>query len=245
MKPSYDSQKILAELENEFIRRKSKNPSFSKRRFANQLGLSSGALTELMNGKRPLTPKTVLGLSEKLGLPLVAAPVVRRKSRVLSLDLYEYISGIEHYLLLNLPRLKNFKPQEDWIVKKIGSAPDSVRKALARLEKLGLIRKTASFSWTRLAASLDTPADIKSLAIQKAHREALSRAELALSTQSPEERDFSFVVMAASPEEVSEIRQKIRQFQDELLQKSDRSAPSDLYQLSVQFIRLTKKEESL
>ena len=45
-----------------------KNPSYSLRAFSKRLGVSSGALSQIVAGKRPLTRKTALKIAEGLNL---------------------------------------------------------------------------------------------------------------------------------------------------------------------------------
>ncbi|MDO9180986.1 MAG: helix-turn-helix domain-containing protein, partial [Bacteriovorax sp.] len=53
-------------LQEELLKRCRKNPSYSLRSFAKYLGIGHSALTEMLNGKRSITKKSI----EKLGLTL-------------------------------------------------------------------------------------------------------------------------------------------------------------------------------
>lgn len=55
-------------LQQEFLKRGSKNPSYSLRSYARFLGIHHSTLSGLLSGKRPITKKTVSSLSLKLGL---------------------------------------------------------------------------------------------------------------------------------------------------------------------------------
>jgi transcriptional regulator with XRE-family HTH domain len=55
-------------LQQELLRRKAKNPSYSLRSFALQLKLNHATLSSLIAGKRKLTPYTVKKLAKALNL---------------------------------------------------------------------------------------------------------------------------------------------------------------------------------
>ena len=237
-------ERVRVELKHEFLKRKTKNSSYSMRRFAEQLGLSSGALSELMSGKRPITRKLAQTLGQKLGLksnPLAAA-TTRVERQALTLDQFALIAEIEHLVLLNLPKLKSFTPRLSWISEKVGRTVQQVKAALERLERLGLIERVNAVAWRRKGAPVETPENIKNLAIQKAHLEALARAEQALTGLEPAERDFSFVVIPASAKNLPLIQKRLREVQDEVSKMAGDGPHEDVYQVSMQVFPLTRKD---
>jgi len=58
-------QRILSE---RFAGMRERNPRFSLRAYAKRLGLSPGATTEILRGKRRISAKIVLRIAEKLQL---------------------------------------------------------------------------------------------------------------------------------------------------------------------------------
>src|SRR5215470_6437173 len=55
-------------LQSELARRCSSNPQYSLRSFALQLGINHSTLSQLLRGKRVMTPRMVEALGERLGL---------------------------------------------------------------------------------------------------------------------------------------------------------------------------------
>lgn len=56
-------------LQEDFQRRKERNPRYSVRQYAKRVGVSVGAMSEILRGKRQLTPGRSLELLKKLDLP--------------------------------------------------------------------------------------------------------------------------------------------------------------------------------
>ena len=52
---------------DELTRRKNKNPSYSLRAYARDLGISSTSLSDVLSAKRNLSRKNALKVAEKLG----------------------------------------------------------------------------------------------------------------------------------------------------------------------------------
>ena len=62
-----ESQELIQSiLIREFTEAQAKNPAFSQRAFAKRVGLSSGAMSSLLNGKRRISKKIAIRLVEKL-----------------------------------------------------------------------------------------------------------------------------------------------------------------------------------
>ena len=112
---------------------KARNPSFSQRAFAKRLGLSSGAMSSIFNGKRNVSKDMALKLLEGLGTspkqkskiieeftkPSSQKPVKRSvKERLLSMDQFEVIADGIHFSLFSswkrkvLPLAQNLWPRD-------------------------------------------------------------------------------------------------------------------------------------
>src|SRR4051794_37687938 len=103
-------------LQTEYAKRRERRPRFSLRAFARELALPSGRLSELLSGKRPITPELGLRLADRLAL----APDQREEFlrgvaaargggatagpefRQLSADAFHLISDWYHFALLHL-----------------------------------------------------------------------------------------------------------------------------------------------
>lgn len=226
-------------LQNEYMLRRSRNSAYSKRAFAKSLNISSGALIELMEGRRKASPKLVQRLFDKIGY-LTQPQEMLEKRDVLPLEKFEMISQIVHFHILNLLKTKKHPGTTQEIAKRLSISETTATESLNRLKKLGLVEKNRSGKWVRLATNIETPEHILSRAIQRAHREALQKAEVALDLP-PEERDFTLVVMSASADQMPLIRKKIRAFQDELDELCAQGSCEEVYQINVQFFPVSDR----
>ena len=163
-------------LQSELARRCVNNRQYSLRSFAMNLGIDHSTLSQLLRGKRPMTAKTIEKLGGRLGLDqsaiekyaayeemfarTAARPV--RGVRQLTCDLMYLVSDVYHYNILELVRLKEFKPDTLWIARMLGITQDEVNIALSRLLRLGLLEMTDRDCWTDKTG--DPPASLEDFA---------------------------------------------------------------------------------
>ncbi len=146
-------QKTLAE---KFTELKLKNPSFSLRSYSRKLGLSSSAISEILNGKRNISVKLArrisdgLCLSPKESLSLLNLFPNKRLSGnslpvktyiQLSQDQFNVMSDWYHFAILSLSETTGFKDKAEWISKRLHVPARSAHQALERLSRLGLMKK--------------------------------------------------------------------------------------------------------
>src|SRR3954452_16555937 len=153
-------------LQTELARRCSRNERYSLRAFAADVGVNHSTLSQLLRERRPLTERTIrlIGSRLKLSDDVIDAFVAREKVlgdssassssaaplaqiRQLTGDAASVVSDPAHYTILELLRLKDFKPDSRWIARAIGLSVDEVNMAISRLLRLGLLEMTASGRW--------------------------------------------------------------------------------------------------
>ena len=84
--------KIQKELLQAFEAIKVRNPSFSIRAFANRLGIGSGALSQILNGRRKVSQKMAEQLLDRSLIPpdrkkkILGSPASQRDSVALDMD---------------------------------------------------------------------------------------------------------------------------------------------------------------
>jgi len=151
-------------LKEEFQRRHQRNPRYSLRSFANTLNMSSSFLSKILNGKRSLTEKTFLQISNRLSLhPEIIEKYKLSVKRIsnssaailddyktkevesmefkqLSLDRFQLISTWHHFAILELITLKDFRPHPNYIASKLNITPFEAKEAVDRLFRLELLK---------------------------------------------------------------------------------------------------------
>lgn len=245
-----------------------KNPRYSLRAFARDIGISAPSLSRILNGHHGLSGKVALDIAKRLSLSpaeqelfgaLVESkhartPVVRKSARrrvnelsstfrSLGADSFRVISDWYHLAILELTLVEGFKSDAVWIADQLGITQIETKAAIARLLKLDLLRNEKG----RLVATgsnFVNPQGVPSDAVRKFHGEILERAKRALELQSVAEREFSNLTLAIDEEALPRVRKLIREFTKRLdteLAASPRK--SRVYNLSIQFFGLQKNSQ--
>lgn len=244
-------------LESELARRMQANPLYSKRAFAKQLGLSPGALSEIMGGKRKLTYKNALKICTALGLSKIdtqkfvkmldesqdhEAKSVKRAQKQLDDDVFSLISNWYYFAILNLADCDDFKWSATWIARRLGLTPFMAQEAINVLLRVGLITKTKT-SYKAVEETVLSPDDIPSAAVRTYHHTLLQKAQDALEVQSINEREITGVSLAINPKDLKLIKKDIQEFQHLLIDKYCKGKRSEVYHLELALFRLTSKRK--
>ena len=121
-------------LQQEFNRRRTRNPRYSLRAFAAALGTHHSTLSQLLQARRRLTPRTIIRLGKRLGL---ADGAIRAAC------LTEHCASIRR--LVGDPR---FRADSRWIAMMTGIPLDDVNIALHWLLYSGELTMAAPRTWT-------------------------------------------------------------------------------------------------
>jgi len=149
-------------LQAELARRCAANEQYSLRAFANSLGVDHSSLSQMLRGTRRITPGKVAEFSKALGIDatrterfLAGAGMNTREIPSatydaivqLAQDAAGLLSEWSGYAILELLRLRDFRPDARWIAKMLGMSADEVNIALQRLLRLGLLEMTDEMHW--------------------------------------------------------------------------------------------------
>lgn len=252
-------------LKREFEARCERNARYSLRAFARDLGLSSARLSEILNYKCGLSRASALKLVQHLSLDDKAAAYfidlvessdarshVKRQLASIRVqhaqgqnytqikdDVFRVISDWYCLALLELTELDCFESNVEWIANALRIPPEQADEAIERLKRLKMldeIRGKLKASTSYRATSDGVPSD----AIQKFHREILSKATDAIATQNVDRRYLSSMVMPVSSTFIDEAKGRIRDFRYSLNKSANTSDKKDeVYCLSIQFFSLT------
>jgi len=231
-------------LKTEWSKRLSRNPRYSLRAFARDLGWSPSTLSEVLNGKKGLSPKAAqeasirLGLSEKDRLhfvTLVQSQCGRSENKkqnareklkelqaawqgstILAVDAFQLVSDWYPMAILELIRMPVFKQDVKTYARELGINVVQVEDALIRLERLEIISKNSKGKWIVEKDTVLSSDGIPSEGIKKFHEQILKRAIDALYMMPVPERDFISFVMAIRSCDLPKMRKKVRNFIEEL-----------------------------
>ena len=152
-------------LEEEFKRRRLKNPRYSLRAFSKSLNYHAGSLSSILARKRPLTPKAVTKLA--MSLDLSQEQIVYYSEQAiyprLPLDSLELIEDAKsvltewlHFQVLDLIQRKDFLVDYAWMARELGTEEKIARKAWERLERLKLVQLVGQ-KWTDRLSLMRVP----------------------------------------------------------------------------------------
>lgn len=235
-----------------FAERKAKNPAYSTRALARDLGMSQAYVSLLLNDKRKLTVKQAARLSAILGMNSDqtqrlmdqvmgrSQPKLKRMIEV-SMDRFHAIAHWYHLAILDLSTTRNFKPDPKWIASRLGITPIEVRDALDRLERIGLLKKQGN-TFVKADRYINFIPEKSELAVRTHHREMMERASLVMNDESKEayaKRSVTSNTIAISSSKIGEAKKMIHEFREKLTLFLSEDTTDEVYQMNIQFFPLT------
>jgi len=244
----------------EFANRQAKNPLYSLRAFARDLGIGSTSLSDNLASKRQLSKTNLKKVSERLSLSPIQSKLlfdelkgVRTKSDVeanrllIEEDSFRLIADWYYFAILSLSKLSSNRASVSWISSRIGISGKTVKEALDRLIRLNLI-EVKKGKMIRTSEPISTTRDVSSIAIRKHHQGNLDRAEKSLLNDEISKREFSSVTMAINPSKLPEAKNLLMNTKRRISKLLESKNASEVYTLSFQLFPLTrsiKMKESL
>ena len=221
-------------LKQALVERSRANPGYSLRAFARDLGLAPSTLSEVLNGRKGLSPRKSDRVAKGLRLPEWQSSyfrdlVARSHARSLSekkeaserLAARAEETALQHLksetarsltswldlAVLEATHLKDFQPSETWLAKKLGVGASEVRAVKQRLVQVKLLEVSPDgSSWRDLSPFFSTSDGIPSEAIRAYHRSVLRLAEQKLERDPLEDRVMKSVVFSLEDSQVAEAR---------------------------------------
>lgn len=251
--------------------RQRRNPSYSLRAFARDLGMSPSRISELLSAEdAPVSAASAEAMAVKLGyqddeLRFLVDLAVRVSSksplqrelaasriqqfqggesyRRLTTQQFALINRWYHFAILELVKFPNFSADAGWIAAQLDISREQVLEALARLETIGLLYFEDEHLVVAQRRNV-VSSSTPAESIQDFHRQMLTLAEKALPSQDLEERDFSAVITAFSSSENAAYKKLLLESRRNLIDEAKRMSPEpdSVYALCVQWFRLSKHE---
>ena len=247
------------------------NPAYSLRAFARQAGVSPSHLSRVISGMKTLSSQMALKIASALDLQaqelehfldlvslevadqhtkklLVDRILSRTKStdaRTLDMERFHLLADWYCLTLYELTQAKGFQSDPAWIARKLRVSLAEAKVAIDRLEQLELISVSEEGVITALEKTyLETSDDISSIAIRKHHEQISQKAIQALKEQSVDDREFQSVHFVFDEKQMAKAKKLIREFSVRFESELKQRPSTEVFQLNVQFFRLTEKGES-
>lgn len=237
-------------LQREFIERSQKNPAYSLRAFARQLGIDQSFLSKVLKGTRQITPKLVATIGPKLGLkPTQVKSIFTQGTAAmpnfLSLadDEFDVLSMWYHFAIIELTKTDDFDQDPQWIASRLGIHVQEVRDALERLERLGFVRSngkkievlTPNTTWTNTTSTSE--------ARKRYQKNLIEKSLQAIDDVPFELRENGSLTVAINKSRLPEFKERLRIMRKELsefLQPNGEENMDEVYQLTIALFPLSK-----
>lgn len=256
-------EEILSPKPGDFVRgaltrKRERNPSYSLRAMARDLGVSHTYLSLVINGRKGISPHQASWMGDALKMDaatkehfvrsaaagVASAPALpKRVVKFLTFDVEsrKLPRDWHHFAIADLTLTSSFRPSPTWIGKRLGISARQAREALDRLRELGFLERTPD-GWRKTQAFLQFSARRSTPALRRFHRTMISKALAAL--QSPrkadfERRDITGAMIAVNPEKLVEAKRKIASFRKQMIRLLGDGECTELYQLNVQLFPLS------
>ncbi|MCB0364632.1 MAG: TIGR02147 family protein [Bdellovibrionaceae bacterium] len=208
-------------LKEDFEKRKLRNPAYSLRAFARDLGLDHASLSQILSGKRRISKANFEKIAQALHL---TDDQVKQLKHEVDLGLESY-STLDDQLIARknrwyldaiceLTRLEDFEPSVPWVAQALGLSESEVQEAVDLLTALGELRvskdkwEVVEFCTTTLSGTKMSNLDLAS-AVRQCQRGFMSKQIEAFEKFPFEEMSHYGLTLAFDPDKLPEIRQKL------------------------------------
>jgi uncharacterized protein (TIGR02147 family) len=237
-----------------------RNPRFSLRSFAQQLGIDHSTLSQVLRNKRNLSLRALKSIAQRLGLsedatrayaqskkkPNSKNPPQDIRNLQFDLDTFQLLSVWYHSAILELIQIKDFKPDSRWIAHALGITVEDVNITLQRLLRLGLLEMSARNRWTDKSGD----AEFQTAALSEVARNRMNHEihELAIDSikRAPtHHRVHRQMIIALDSAKLTRLATLADNFLHDVRSLvSESNSKDDVYQLEISFFPMTTLNNS-
>ena len=259
-------------LRERLIQKQKKNPQFSMRSFAKQLGIQPAFLSYVLNGKRDLSEEMTAQFIDRLGLTTdegkrlellvryekAQSPTQKKRLleqlnelspnqsplRNLSVDHFVMVSEWYHFAILLLVRLESFDWSVSNVAKTLNLTSLEVEQALERMMALELIEWQKGMRPTRTETRLMVESSTSNAALKKYHTQLFEKATQGLEAFTPQERITSTQNIVLSEKQLPAANTLIQECFRKLIDLSATRLPdAEVYHVGIHAFPLTQNKK--
>lgn len=238
----------------DYDRRKKVNTRFSLRAYAKHLDLSIGRLSELLNGKSPLTLARAKKIAPLLRLSKEELDffwgVVQNdhlnlneenlsdSEKLISETEFSHISDWEYFACMALFETKSFSSKHEWISKKLKMPRSRLETVLNHLLREGYITKendTYKSNFNKVFAKSNVPSKI----LQNANVERMQKSILEFATTEFNQRDVTSLTFPVDVQKIPEAKILIKQFKENMIKLLQTEKTTEVYFLNIQLFPIS------
>jgi uncharacterized protein (TIGR02147 family) len=259
-------------LKDYYLFQKKNSKKFSYRTFGKKAKVAPSLLKDIISGRRKLSYKILEKYSNAIGLSnkekeYFMALVdfahaknnesknnafkkmlqLRKQTNLIYLEekQYDFFSNWYFSAIRELITLPDFKEDYEWIARTIqpNITPFQAKKAIETLEQLGIIKRNQDGKLEVTQAIISSKPEMNSMLLRNFHSSMIQLAKEALERFVPEEREISSLTLGVSNECYKAIKERIRNFKEEILNMviEDKSKSDTVCQVNFQLFPLIIK----
>lgn len=225
--------------------KKERNPSFSIRAWAKQMGLKYHApLHAMIKGKRRVpksyTPlfintlnldvnegnyfdtlvclnRSTLPQEREVYLERLSYLSPKKKLEMKEVENFHSLKDPLHIIITELSDLKGFEPSAKWIQSKIGfkRSIQQINNAIERLILLGLMKRLDDGKLVKCQDHIYSKSDVIDIGLQKYHQNTMSLAAMAIEKQAPQDREYNGYCINMKSKDIPRAKEFLRKFMND------------------------------
>ena len=206
-----EQQKFRQYLNDEYLRRRDKNPNYSLRAFAKYLNVDAGSLSQFLNGHRNFSDKKLTSLAMTLGLD----DIPKKNLVTVGAENYQLLSKWYYSAIIECLDLDGFEPSSNWIANKINMNASAVNAALNQLFSAGVLSLKPDGNWQNNWQNFTTQKDsedIDHMALRNLQRQLCDLAKYSIDNESSENKSHTAYIAAIDTDLLPELKNEIRKF---------------------------------
>lgn len=259
-------------LRSELVERIKKNPSYSLRAMAKQVGVAPSLLSNVISGKKNLSPERALTVakalnfstknrghfislvqlestkSEELKIELLEklnSAGIGNPSFAIDLDQFKSIADWYHLAILELSHVYGMQMKPLAISQALGISRWQAEEAIQRLIRLDLLelnKRTGKLEKT--LERVVASSSVQHAALRKYHEQMLAKAAASLTQQTPDERWIGSETFAFDPKDLGQAAEILEECFAKLIALSaGAKKKTQVYHAGVQLFRITRERK--
>lgn len=238
---------LRSRIKRRFALLKNESPNYSLRMHAKSLGVSPGAYSEFLAGRRRFSDRKVIDIANRLPLDSneekLLSLILRPNRHVLPDETFAMIKEWHHFAILSYLELNDAGSTIAEISKALAISSSLAKDSVDRMLKLNLILRDSEGTFSATGLSYFTTDDIPSPIIREAHRDGLKLGIRAIDEVPTTQRDITALTFSGSSKQMAKAKKEIRRCLDRVSQIMGHPDKDQVYRLSIQLFPVLKNEE--
>lgn len=264
---------IAFQIQKKLTQKINKNPRYSLRALARDLGVSPAFVSLCLRGKKKVSFNRALQLAKHLKMTKSEVDILIKLMTLLEIknrkqkedfilrnhqtdweiifetrQTFKILEKWYYLPILELTTLPQFVPSHEWIADRLSLSPYEVKSAIEKLLEAGFLKKQGA-QLIKTHSKMQIPTQKSYQEIRDFHLQMIHKAQQKLQqTVAPgdfHKRDFSGATFTADTKKLREAKKMITEFRHKLADFLMDGSGTEVYQLNIQLFSLTQSMEKI